>query len=36
MQKDNNEYVYALLHSKLNATEEPFGKSHRVVRESLI
>ena len=27
--KDNNKYVYTLVHSKLNGTEEPFGKPHR-------
>ena len=27
--KDNNEYVYTLVHSILNGTEEFFGKSHR-------
>ena len=27
--KDNNEYVYTLVHSKLSGTEEPFWKSHR-------
>ena len=27
--KDNNEYEYTLVYSKLNDTEEPFGKSHR-------
>ena len=26
--KDNNEYVYTLVHSKLNDREEVFGKSH--------
>ena len=27
--KDNNEYGYTLVHSKLNGAEELFGKSHR-------
>ena len=27
--KDNNEYVYTLVHSKLSDKEEPFGKPHR-------
>ena len=27
--KDNNEYVYTLVQSKLSGTEEPFGKSYR-------
>ena len=27
--KDNNEYVFILVHSKLNSTEESFRKSHR-------
>ena len=27
--KDINEYVYILVHGKLNGTEEPFGISHR-------
>ena len=26
--KDNNEHVYTLVYSKLNDTEEHFGKSH--------
>ena len=26
--KDNNEYVYTLVHSILNGTEEPFEISH--------
>ena len=32
--KDNNEYVYTLVHNKLNGTEDPSGKSHRIVRKS--
>ena len=27
--KDNNEYVYTLVHSKMNGIEESFGESHR-------
>ena len=32
----NNEYVYTLVHSKLNGIEESFGNHMDVVRESLI
>ena len=33
--KNNDEYVYALVHNKLNGTEKPFGKSHgRCKRDS--
>ena len=34
--EDNNEYVYTLIHSKLNGREEPFGKSHRSRKRDLI
>ena len=33
--KDDNEYVYTLVHSKLNGTGEPFGKSHRGLYEGV-
>ena len=33
--KDDNEYVYTLVHSKLNDTEEHFGRSHRSLYEGV-